>query len=68
MAYDELWPLTHGQQAGQSETQAEQHRQKLARERMSRGSPEGASSSACGCASSGMRRTWAFVSAMGSTP
>jgi hypothetical protein len=37
MTYEELWPLTRGQQAGQSEPQAEQHRQELAREGVSWG-------------------------------
>jgi hypothetical protein len=37
MTNEELWPLTRGQQAGQSDTQAEQHRQELAREGVSWG-------------------------------
>jgi hypothetical protein len=37
MANEELWPPTRGQQAGQSGTQADQHRQELAREAVSWG-------------------------------
>jgi hypothetical protein len=37
MANEELWPLMRGQQAGQSDTQADLHRQELAREGISWG-------------------------------